>query len=244
MLYVIIGLGVMFLLLAFTLNQNNAKYLLAGYNTASKEDREAFDLDGFLPFFKKFHIFLGLSFLVLGLGAFFTLGGDAAGSFLGVYPIVAYIYFIWKAQKYGNPNKGINGKIGVFVLAITLIFVVGLLVMGMRENRLVVNQSGVEITGIYGDDWQKAEINEILLIEDLPTISSRLNGFALESASKGWFKTANGEKVKLILNTKRAPYIEMGLSDGSRVFYSSSDIPTEEIYAELSVAFPDLTRIE
>ncbi len=242
MLYFVFGLGALFILLAFVLTKNNAKYLLAGYNTASQEERDAFDLDGFIPFFKRFHIFLGLSFITLGCFAYFLLGGDAAGGFLGVYPILAYIYFIWKAQKFGNPNKSINSKIGIFVLLITLVFVVGLLMMGMKENRMVIGSMDIEITGMYGDEWTRDEIESIRLIEDLPSISSRLNGFALERTSKGWFKTAEGEKVKLILNTKTPPYIELTFSDGSRVFYASSDVPSEDTYAELSQAFPDLTE--
>jgi len=33
-----------FIVIAFTINENNAKYLLAGYNTMPKEEQEKFDL--------------------------------------------------------------------------------------------------------------------------------------------------------------------------------------------------------
>ena len=52
----ILFVDIVFVALAFGINKNNAKYLLAGYNTMSKDDREKFDIDGFLIFFKKFFL--------------------------------------------------------------------------------------------------------------------------------------------------------------------------------------------
>lgn len=41
---------ILFIGIAYLLNENNAKYLLAGYNTMSKEEREKVDLSNFLNF--------------------------------------------------------------------------------------------------------------------------------------------------------------------------------------------------
>ena len=52
----ILFVDIVFVALAFGINKNNAKYLLAGYNTMSKDDREKFDIDDFLIFFKNFFL--------------------------------------------------------------------------------------------------------------------------------------------------------------------------------------------
>ena len=39
---------VIFIGIAYLVNKNNAKYLLAGYNTMSVEERKKFDLENFL----------------------------------------------------------------------------------------------------------------------------------------------------------------------------------------------------
>ncbi len=52
----ILFVDIVFVALALGINKNNAEYLLAGYNTMSKDDRDKFDIDGFLIFFKKFFI--------------------------------------------------------------------------------------------------------------------------------------------------------------------------------------------
>ena len=56
----VLFVNIVYVSLALCINKNNAKYLLAGYNTMSTEQREKFDIDGFLIFFKKF--FLQVSF--------------------------------------------------------------------------------------------------------------------------------------------------------------------------------------
>ena len=48
--------NIIFVVIEYCVNKNNAKYLLAGYNTMTTEERDKFDLDGFLKFFKKYFL--------------------------------------------------------------------------------------------------------------------------------------------------------------------------------------------
>ena len=52
--FVVIGVGVLNYLIGNYTNKENAKILLAGYNTMSKAEREKFDIDEYLKFFKPF----------------------------------------------------------------------------------------------------------------------------------------------------------------------------------------------
>ena len=45
---------IIFIVFALGLNKENAKYLLSGYNTMSKKERENFDIVNYLILFKKF----------------------------------------------------------------------------------------------------------------------------------------------------------------------------------------------
>lgn len=56
---VIIFTGLLFIIISKVINRENAKMLLAGYNTMSKSEREKFDIDGYLNFFKPFFFKLG-----------------------------------------------------------------------------------------------------------------------------------------------------------------------------------------
>jgi len=100
MVYVILGLGIFFIIIGFVLTQNNAKYLLAGYNTMTEKEREKFDISGYVPYFRKFHIFLGGSFTIIGIPLAYSFGDDAGGVFLAVYPILGYTFFLITSRKF------------------------------------------------------------------------------------------------------------------------------------------------
>ena len=51
LIFTIIFVSLIFLGIAFGINKKNAKYLLAGYNTMSKEQRAKFDIEGFQLFY-------------------------------------------------------------------------------------------------------------------------------------------------------------------------------------------------
>ncbi|MDC1010383.1 DUF3784 domain-containing protein [Flavobacteriaceae bacterium] len=56
---VIVFTGLLFIIISKVINRENAKMLLSGYNTMSKSEREKFDIDGYLNFFKPFFFKLG-----------------------------------------------------------------------------------------------------------------------------------------------------------------------------------------
>lgn len=105
MIYITSGISLLFLAIGFILTKNNAKYLLAGYNTMSEEKRRQLDIQPFLLYFRKFHIFLGLSFFIISSILIYVVSEKAGGLFISIYPILAYLYFFWSSAKY---TKGIN----------------------------------------------------------------------------------------------------------------------------------------
>ncbi len=50
---IVFFVDVIFIALAYLVNKDNAKYLLAGYNTMSIKERDKFDLDNFLIFWNR-----------------------------------------------------------------------------------------------------------------------------------------------------------------------------------------------
>lgn len=229
MIYTLIGMSLLFVAIAFIVTENNAKYLLSGYNTMSEEERKKVNIKEYIPYFKKFHIFLGVSFLVLGLALTYFIDEIAGGIFIMVYPILAYIYFIVTSSKY---SKGLStkwNKAGIIILIGALIFVIGLLGYGFKENRLSFNPDIVEFEGSYGETLNRSEIKSIELVDQLPKISSKTNGFALGTISKGYFKLENGEVIKLILNSDSKPYILFTKLNGQKIYYSAKRKSNREV---------------
>ena len=239
MLYIIIGTGLLFIAMAFLITENNSKYLLSGYNTLSESERTKVDIKSYLPYFKKFHLYLGISFIVIGLLLHYAVGESASGIFIGVYPILAYIYFMRESNKYWKGSSSQWNKIGLYVLVATLILVVGLLAMGFKENKVIISTNNIEFQGSYGEILNASEIQSVALVDHLPKITSKTNGFAMGSIKKGYFKTNKGENVKLILNSESKAYLLFTKTNGDKIYFSAKEKPSLDLYNELKNVYPE-----
>lgn len=240
MIYGIIGLSLLFFAIGFILTENNAKYLLSGYNTMSEEDRKNVDIKAYIPFVRNFHIFLGISFATIGAFLIYFVSENAGGIFLGVYPIAAYIYFISASSKYSKGLSDKWNKAAVVTLIGTLLFVVALLGYGFKENKIIFDSENISFEGSYGETLPEAEIRSIELVSQLPKISIKTNGFALGTIKKGYFKTKHGEIVKLILNSGNKPAILFTKVDGKKIYYSAKEKPNEEVLKEIKKTLPNV----
>lgn len=244
MVYTLIGMSLLFVAIGFIVTENNAKYLLSGYNTMSEEDREKVNIKEYIPYFRNFHIFLGASFLVFGLVLTYFIDEIAGGIFLTTYPILAYIYFIVRSSKY---SKGLSTKwsrAGVLILIGTLIFVVGLLGYGFKENSLSFGPDIIEFEGSYGETLSQSEIKSIELVDLLPKITSKTNGFALGTVKKGYFESENGEIVKLILNSDNRPYILFTKLNGQKIYYSAKGKSNQDIVNGMKKTLPNIVYLQ
>lgn len=230
MMFTLIGMSLLFIAIGFIVNEHNAKYLLSGYNTMSEEERKKVNIKAYIQYFRKFHLFLGISFLPIGTLLTYFIDENATGVFIGIYPILAYTFFIATSFKYFNSQKN---KIGVFILLGALILIIGFLGRDLQENKMLINSETIEFQGSYGEIVPLKTIKSIELVSDKPKITLRTNGFSLGSVKKGYFKTDKGEIVKLILNGDNKPYILLTKLDGKKIYYSAKEESNEKLFEEI-----------
>jgi len=242
MLYVLIGMSILFVAIGFLVTENNARQLLAGYNTMSEAERAKIDLGTYIPYFRKFHLFLGLSFLIVGLVLYYAVSEMATGVFLAVYPIVAYMYFMWSSNRLTGGQQVRSNRVATIVLAGCLGLVAGILVTSMTESRLLVDDQGIEITGSYGEELAPAEIESVSLTGTVPGIRIKINGFAMGAIHKGYFKTTSGQTVKLILQTQDPPFLLITTKAGEKVYFSGKENAVEAAFQAIRETFPELVN--
>lgn len=102
-------IGIVFLIIFFTsliflgcakvINEKNAKYLLAGYNTMTKKEKEQFDLKSYLIFFKKFFINLAFFPLILAIVFYFFVDFSTMIILYSISITLPFPYFIYKSYK-------------------------------------------------------------------------------------------------------------------------------------------------
>lgn len=223
-----------FFAIAFIITENNAPYLLSGYNTMSKEERLQFDIKSYIPFFRNFHIFLGLTLLIFSLILLYFVNPNWSGLFLVTYPLLAYMYLIWKGMRFSSTKR--QNKITytvIFGLFILLLFIIFEFKNSLEDNKITVKNNKIEIAGDYGTELNIKDIKSIALVEKTPDITKKMNGFALETIKKGIFKTTSGEKIKLLINSSKTPLILIVTKNDEKIYYSSKDKNNQEIYKEL-----------
>lgn len=207
MLYVFVGLSAMYFVLAFILTEKNSKTLLSGYNTLSPEEQEKVDIVPFLSFFKKFHIWLGITHLVIGGVLFFLFGNDATIYFISFYPLLAYGYFLFKTKNISKWQSEKSYISGIVVLSITVLLISILFLIGNEKNTLYLDEGKIEISGMYGVELEMNEVLEVKLLDTIPAIKIRLNGFSTGDIHKGYYRTKRGEKVRLLIDGMEPPYL-------------------------------------
>jgi hypothetical protein len=233
---VITIVSMIFIFIAFIVNENNAKDLLSGYNTMSEDERQNINIKSYIGYFKKFHISLGISIFTIGLILYYFINPDWSGIFIATYPVLAYVYFIWKGNKISKVNHKKNTWTSLISMSFMLAVFFSIAAMffySLRDNQITTGNNLIKIKGAYGVELKKSEILSVELVNNLPEISTKTNGFALYIVKKGKYKTKMGEHVKLFINSAQQPIIRIITKNKQKIYYSSKCISNKEIFDEL-----------
>lgn len=235
MIYVSIGLGLLFFSMGFIITPSNAKYLLSGYNTMSSEDQEKFPIVEYLKAFKTFHIWFGIIYTLLSV-IFHLLDSDLVGYHLGITPILAYGYFFWTSRKY---NEGLssatknNTTIGLIILSLTLVFVVGLFIWSDRESSWTYENTQLEIQGPYSISLNISDLDSISLLKSLPEITIRSHGISTGKVAKGKFKGPNKSRYHLLIDKPVGEVLALYPSGEMPVLISLDGMNEKELFLKI-----------
>lgn len=252
MVYLILFLSALFVGIGYIITPSNASTLLNGYNTMSEEERKYFDLNAFIAFNRRFHLFFGLSFLAIELTLIYFGYGDAAGLILGIYPILAYTYFIVQNKKFylrdgsemaENITKRSNKtlKIAAWIMGFTLALVLGLSWQGYKEDSLLIENDlyfkGIRIEGMYSEKIRFEDLAMVKLVDTLPRTTLKENGYALDNIKKGYFRAKGEGRVKLIIHDKTPPFLYLEKKNGKRIYYKAREKNSQALYQEILSAW-------
>jgi hypothetical protein len=225
--------GLMLYGVGFLLTEKTAPSMMSGYQKLSAEDKRAFKLTEFVRFFRKFHFIVGGMIMVLSPLLFFFVGEDANSILIIVFPLLAYIFFIIKIKFYTPASQQLALN---FALGLMIVVSLGAAVMFYRSiqpGTILVHGHSLEITGIYGKTIDYVDIEEVVLVDSIPAITLKTNGFESSTVKKGWFKTRSGEKVKLFLTDANPPYLFIQLKDGTKMFYGDDKKDVQALAVEI-----------
>ncbi|MCP1156744.1 DUF3784 domain-containing protein [Bacillus infantis] len=138
----------------------------------------------------------------------FTYAMEVQIGFMLLFLLGGSIYL----SKFEIPRKRKRMYWFTSILSFAVIgFIIGLTYLGYQKPDLSITEETFEITGMYGDEWPLESITKIELLEEMPEVTWKENGFGLSTLAKGRF-TVEGYGSSLLFIHKKAPYIyiEMG----------------------------------
>lgn len=245
----VIIIGVM-LVLSLILLSGKGGFLIAGYNTASKQEKQKYDEKKLCRAVGAFLLLTSLAMIPFPLGA-----GTGYLVFVIVFFVVAIVVLIYytntkcfSPEHEASSEKAAPGKkstkivliITLAIVAASAVFSIVLISYGERAPVYTVSPSDETLTidSMYGVTIALDTVESVELKDALPEGISRTNGYGgIGSTLKGNCKSDIG-KLLVFLDIDVSPFIYLTTS-GSEITYifnSGNPDATKSLYEELSAA--------
>lgn len=215
--------------------------MIAGYNTMSKEKQKNVDTQGLGNFMGNMLFVMGGLSLAASLAH--QLEFRALGSLFMFLHVPVIVYLLIRAQKYDGNNFDADGcmktgakrTIGIIV-AVIVVFTVGLggfFYISSRPAGYSIDNEVLNISGLYGQELPLAEITDIKLFEEMPSITFKSNGSGLGSMMKGQFTLAGYGRATLFVDLSQPPFIYVETEDRLFFLNAADRDSTLTLYQEL-----------
>lgn len=213
---------ILFFILGWAIQKKEAYWLISGFATRNKEEQALLITNGLPQRTGKLLIATSFGLLLLLPLAFtsFKYAIEVQFGFMILFLLGGLIYL----SKYEVPHKRKRGyliSISLFIVVIGSLSYLSFL--GYQDYKFIIKNDSFEITGMYGDEWKFEDIKKVELLEKMPKVTSKQNGFGTTSISKGVF-SVKGYGSSLLFIKKGASskilYIE---TEEKKIFITGKD---------------------
>lgn len=197
-----------FIVIGILISKYKCYWLISGYNTASKEEKYRVEIEKVAKHMARMCYAIAI---IIFLGAMSSkYYGISMFPFI-VLMLVVICGFLFYIQRFDH-NKKSRAETVVTIIICFVAFSIVLITFsfGNEVNEIKVTETTIIIDGSYGTSIKKQDIKSIELIDNLPEVKLKINGYSDGSSiKKGDFKLKSGEKVKLYTQSKTGPYIKI-----------------------------------
>lgn len=245
--YIILGL---LATLSIILLTGHGSFLIAGYNTASPEEKAKYDA-------KKLCRAVGVTLLLTAAATAGLLLIPADSVYSTPY-FIFYFIFIFadvgitlyytnkkclkkehKEQQEGTEakkKKSASFIVGVCLATLPVLLLVGIVLYQASQPPVFIVSNGVlNISSSFGETIRLSDIKSLQIKNSLPKSLSKTNGSDFGSILKGEFN-ADGRGAKVFLNAAKPPFLYIEATDGLTILNDQNQTKTEALYNELKSA--------
>ncbi|MDE3840948.1 hypothetical protein C0966_16910 [Bacillus methanolicus] len=215
-MWFLIGIQLFVILLLFLLGwairKNEAYWLISGFAARSEEEQQQLIKNGYPQKTGELLIATAVGMIIL-LPLIFTpfkYAMEVQFGFMLVFLLGGFIYL----SKYEVPEKRKRSYIiGSVLFVVVNGFISVMLFLGYQDYELIAKKDTFEITGIYGDEWEYEDIKRIELMEEMPEVTWKQDGYGLSTLAKGNFTVEGYGSCLLFIRKDSSPYLYIELEN-------------------------------
>lgn len=133
-----------------------------------------------------------------------------------------------------NKRNQLKSKRTWIGVGFILLCIVGLNVYGCLDANISLNQNNLKVHGIYWAEIGYKKISQINLVQNLPEIETKTNGFAFMHYDKGHFELHGVGYAELWVDVDTPPFLHIKTKDGKTFYLNYSNAEkTRKLYGEL-----------
>lgn len=200
--------SVLFIVIGVLISKYKCYWLISGYNTSSKEEKARVEIEKVAKHMGRMCYAIAI---ILFLGSVISKYYSISFFSFVILMFIVFCGYLFYIQRFDHNKKSKTETVVVIIICFVA-FSITLITFssGNKPNEIKVTDNNIIIDGSFGTTIKKKEIESIELIEELPEISFRVNGYSDGSSiKKGDFKLKTGERVKLYIQSKTGPYIKI-----------------------------------
>lgn len=229
-------ISIIFFLLGLAMKVFKWDFLIAGYNTMSKEKKENVDKEGLCKATGNFLMIVALLLLINAVTGSYGYRFISLISMLLIFPLT--IVFIVAAQKYDHNEKTKSNKLEIKIgIGFTVFFMVILFIMfmyGAQDPRVDISKEKIRISGMYSASIDVNKILDISIKDEMPNTSKKVNGFDLGYIMRGDFTLEGMGKARIYIHENKPPFVIINTEDHFYIINYKESKKTQKLYEELN----------
>lgn len=206
----VLATGLLFIGLGLAISRYKCYWLISGYNTSSKKEKENVDIENLGKHMGRLCYLIAFSIWIIALLVYFF--EIYIGILIMLMVIMIFVYVLYMQRFDHNKGSGTDKGIIYFIGGVVLVVSILVFSFGQSPNEVSTNEGKIIISGSYGIIIKNENINSIELIESMPKVAFKSNGYSNGlGKKKGEFKLEGDRMANLYIESKDGPYIKITL---------------------------------
>ncbi|WP_433957410.1 DUF3784 domain-containing protein [Cytobacillus horneckiae] len=226
-------IAILFIILGWVIRFKGIYGLISGFNTRSEAEQQELIEKGYPQKTGSLIFFTGIGMILLFPITFssFAYANEVIFGFMLIFLLGGMIY-LSKFEIHRKKKRSYIISLSLFIIIVGGI--AAITAFSYQGYTLKTTNSGFEITGMYGEEWDYANVVNVELMDSLPDVTWRQNGVGLPTLSKGYFKVEGYGSSLLFIQHQSPPYLYIE-TDERPIFINDKDPSvTKKWYEEIN----------